>query len=375
MDFRTIKTFFFLSILVYLLFIFNGCSNKIVIPYPEEKTQLWSNPRVNNLNWGFIEGCLRDTLELEWTGNIAAVDPTSPTVFDGVVTIGTKDKRILGFDRLSGKKLFDFWSDIPQIYPPVFEPPLMAYFGMGSSNFLRFVDIRTGKKIYSERAGDSNTYPILYGDTATVFTLKGGIYTLIPYNHEFLWIVKLKKPIYAQPAMRNDTFWVAAEREIFCINRKNILWRKPLSFSPKGYIVLFDGCLVLYSNEGDIKVISSEDGAEIWSCKLNSQPLALVYTQKSLIIGERSGKINAFQPTTGELFWESDLSDVIVADIIGIGGKIVTITFEGDVFLISVENGEKKLIMQLDERVRSACASDGERIFISTLTGKLICLR
>ena len=369
---RKAKLGLFLAAVSVLFF---SCDKNIALP-PAELYECWSYPRGDAGNTAFADEKISPNLKILWQAETDALDPSSPTVYGGVVFVGLPNKKFVGYGAETGQKCADVWTDVPMKYPPIAGDGKLFYIGFGGWNRVGVYDITAGKKLWSRSCGNSECFPIVCDTTMVIFTLSGGVYGLRISDGEKLWALRVKPGIMVPPATDGRRIFFAAGDKIYCITAEGkILWKVGIGKPIVGTLTLAGG-RILAPTDDKIFSISADSGQILGGFAACKNPAGAIATDGNIIIcAERTGKVGAVSLKSGAPLWSVPLGDVIVAPPIVVGDFVVACTYSGKIFLVDKNSGRIANNTAVDGRISRPPAYCRGKIFVSTQDGKMFCIR
>ena len=168
-----------------------------------------------------------------------------------------------------------------------------------------------------------------------------------------------------------------AKDGIYCLNRTDgeIIWHKKTPIDACG-VAVADGRVFSTGDDGFLRAWRATDGKVLWAKKrkgeLYSQPLVL---KGLVIVGDSTGTVLAVEQKTGVIAWSTKLADTNVRGGVSSDGKRLYVAFlEGKVACLDMK-GEKVWSVNLPDKVSDlreiypAPTVAGERLIIAYAKG------
>jgi len=372
-------------IILFLLFLFfaTACKNETV--NADNHPENWSIFRGNTSLTGYTDVLLPDNPILLWTFKNDSYTKSSPVVYNGIVYWSNRRGRIFGIN-IEGKQVFDYTMEtavdaIPMIHDSVlyigridgklfaislaqqdtlwsFEtfgqitasPNRINFEGIetiivGSyDNYVYCIDSKNGKEINRFESGyyingavaQSNNY-IVYGGCdgwIRVVDCISGVQT-----------DSLDTKIYipASPAISNNYCYIADHSgnvyeikldEGKIISSKKIIESKDENSNFVSVPAVSDKMIYIISDDRHIYAINRKDGAIAWKYLLkgNTGESSPVICKNKLLVCTRTGIVSIHDTKTGDLLWEYDTGEQIIASPAVINGYFYVLTFKGTLF-------------------------------------------
>jgi outer membrane protein assembly factor BamB len=272
-----------------------------------------------------------------------AID-ASPMIYDSVLYIGRIDSKLCAISLAKQDTLWTFETD-GQIAA---SPNRMSFNGretiiVGSyDNNLYVIDSSDGREINRFESGyylngavaQSNNY-IVYGGCdgwIRIVDCVSGIQTDS---------LEIETYIPASPAMYNDWCYIADHSGSVYelkLNKGNIASSKKIIESQDGSLVsvpaVSDKMVYIVSDDRNVYAINRKDGSTTWKYLLkgNTGESSPVICKNKLLVCTKTGIVSILDAKTGELMWEYDTGEQIIASPAVVSGCFYILTFKGTLF-------------------------------------------
>lgn len=158
-----------------------------------------------------------------------------------------------------------------------------------------------------------------------------------------------EKFLYLAPLNAGDTLYAgSAEGEIWAVDPENgaVVWYQDLDEDISAGIGGDQDHLYLVTRDAQLKVLSRQDGTELWEQPLPNEALASPQSNGRLVVVQTiDGKVLAFDASSGDRTWQYD-SNVPVLSLRAaasplVGADMVLVSLaNGKLMAISTENGQ-----------------------------------
>lgn len=143
-------------------------------------------------------------------------DPTSvmvsPSVADGVVTIGARDGQFYGLDLATGRRLWQTTHDGSSWIAPILVENGRIFVGSGSAAFIQAADLKTGAEAWRfKTVGSIFGAPCLAGGTVLVLDNGGYLYALEKADGHELWRFPLGDRSFSTPVAADGLVYAASD--------------------------------------------------------------------------------------------------------------------------------------------------------------------
>ncbi len=221
------------------------------------------------------------------------------------------------------------------------------------------------------------------------------IYSDASFNDKSKIISGKKGPVnIIQPIFFNDNLChVLSQGYIECVDTltKKTLFKVDVRIEGikkyeivRGGIAYFDNQLVFVDGYGQIKLLNTEDGKELWSTKIEYPILSppLIYRGYTIIAPFSNGELVAFIFDTGQPIWSEnvskismvsnfDIKDISASPVVS-NNTIYSLSSNGKLVSVNATNGQRNWAKDLSG-YRTPVIT-GNQIYIINEDGKLICL-
>ena len=318
----------------------------------------------------------------QWRFDVGAgVGIGGALIVDEVVLVGTRKGHILAVDLNSGKRLGRARFDAP------IEGGMMYY-----DNVLYIPMISKKKTVvaYNINSGDAlwklNTTPIESGllvheDVVVTVDREGFVKGLNKENGEVNWELQLgeKAGIIASPLLVDSKVAVVNEDgmlHLFDVDSGEEAWSRDLMLPVHSSMTFGDDKIFVPSTRGVLMSLDPSSGTTIWEHVTPDSTVRFAapgYDKKSdmLVVGGTDGKMRAFDASSGEPQWETQLEGAIMIAPLFTGNTIYIGTLRGKVYALDKFTGESIWEHKVTGRVKSAMAAQNGKIVVLSETQQL----
>jgi len=383
---RTCYHFKHYFVFLLSIFLLSACNNNS--SNNDNTSDNWSIFRGNPALSGYTDVSLPDNPALLWTFKSDSYTKSSPIVYNRVAYWSNKRGRIFGIN-IEGKQVFDYALETaveatPMIYDSIlyigridgnlsaislatrkilwsFEtfgqiaasPNRVSYDGkeaiiVGSyDNYLYCIDNRDGKEINRFESGyyingavaQSNNY-LIYGGC------DGWIRVVDCISGVQTDSLDVKIYIPASPAISKDWCYIADHSgnvyEIRLDKGKIVSSNKIVESQDKNSAfvsvpAVSDKMVYIVSDDRHLYAIHRKDGSITWKYLLkgNTGESSPVVCKDKVLVCTKTGIVSIHDAKTGNLLWEYDTGEQIIASPAVINGYFYILTFKGTLFCFS----------------------------------------
>ncbi len=189
---------------------------------------------------------------------------------------------------------------------------------------------------------------------------KGNLSAIDKATGKTLWHKKSSEKLLAGPTVTNNLVLVATNKATvlaYEATKGDFLWQAKVPSRIAAPANGTDGIILVHTVDGTISALNATNGESLWQVEQSTPPLSLHFGSKPVISGQTvlvglsSGKLIAINLNNGMIEWEraltlprgrSELQRMvdISADPIVIGNVVYAINYQGKLAALSVTSGE-----------------------------------
>ena len=347
-------------------------------------------------------------LALKWKFQTGGAITSSPSIADGIVYVGSHDKKIYANDAEDGSEIWSFETGYK-----VFASPAVVngkvYTGSDDGN-VYCLNAKTGAKLWqNSEPGDIDwinwgalqsftirTSPTVVDGKVYVGSLDKTLYCLNANTGVTMWTFDSGGYIYSTPAVADGAVYVATATgrpaaRLYKLDANNgtVLWSKMIFYQrgpgplvPWATPVVADG-MVFQSIDGfDHYGINATDGATLWKYRsinwavIGASPLYAegnVYIADLFSLVAIDAKTGATNVTDPSIKWFTFLGREIYSGPAYSGGKIYVPTMIQALYVLDAKTGEKLSFAEMGELVTSSPGIYDGKAYVGGWGGNLFC--
>lgn len=357
------------------------------------------------------------TLKPVWAIKVSDDGPTAAVVSDGFVCFNTESCTLFVVEASTGKMAWSRWLGDPLMSQPAIANGrvYMAYPGAGGRHLLICLDLKTGKEIWKQViAGDIISAPVVSGGCVYLTTFDGTVYCYKAEDGKPLWhdkkngtsapwivgdqvYVTLRQNVEQgegdarktvateglavlereKGAQQNEKLWNQREAQYLMqeVQQGSKLYAQQKS-NDEG---------VGFGGEGPSSAklkdaagnVGQNSVSGLWTYQ-GSRPVVT----DGVIYNGQGDVVQATDAKSGKEIWrqdiKGDLKEVgghLVAPPAVVGDKVLVGTSLGEVVCFGKADGKEAWRWKFkDEQIRYQVAAAGGRVYIGTVSGKLLCI-
>ena len=329
-----------------------------------------------------------------------------PAVADGLVFVGTNDRRIVALDAESGSMVWEYALDIQPNSAPTVAGDFL-YWGIRDGRVIA-LDYKTGDLAWDYKTGAAiYGAPTVVDGVLYVGSSDGGIYVLDALTGEERWNRITKNWVVASPSVDQGILvFGGQDRELYMFDANNGTLRHQVDLGSgvDNSTTIVDGIAYVATRSGTLVAFdytqkSSAFQKAVWSWwfqlwvwnvapvpdpipglqwarRLRDTVVGDMATDGTrLFVNTTSGVLRAFDLKTGTIEWETEGLGTLYSSLIVTGDTVVQTSTDGTVYGLNVSNGEEKWRISVDGSVISSPVLAGNKLFVPTIEGRLIAVQ
>ncbi len=182
-------------------------------------------------------------------------------------------------------------------------------------------------------------------------------------------------PVEGEPLLFEDCITVGTDRgEVLSVSLETgeILWRKKLKHPMRASLAAGDDALFAVSSDGIAHCLHSSDGTLLWQTELSgSVTTSPVLSQGNVYIGTREGTFFALGQQTGDVVWKVDAGGAVYETAAASDGQVYFGTSQGDLVRLNASTGREIWRFSSSSVVGTSPVISGDWIYFGTLDGIL----
>lgn len=206
---------------------------------------------------------------------------TAPVVTDGVVVVGSSDRRIYGLDAKTGKTLWTGTTGYAFTAGPVVTGRVVVIGDQGGN--IDGFDLKTGKRLWSFTAGGAiDDAAVVRGNTA--------------------YVVSEDRTLYA-----------------ISVDRGRVAWQHGMADYAEHPPVLVGGMVIVDNRAGELLALDAATGRRLWQSDLDGTPFSAPIpwpASKAVVLKIGDHAVGAFAVATGHALWQYRSPDVVTRPLV-----------------------------------------------------------
>ena len=367
----------------------------------------WVTAQRGNFHTGYVPGPAFDPSgEVAWQFQTEGQILGAPAVVDGLVFVGSNDRRIVALDEESGSVVWEHPLDIqPNSVPTVAGDFL--YWGLRDGRLIA-LDYKTGDTVWTYKTGAAiYGAPTVVEGVLYVGSSDGGIYVLDALTGEERWKKITKNWVVASPSVDQGVLVFGGqdgELYMFDANNGTLRHQVDLGSGVDNSTTIVDGIAYVATRSGTLVAFDYTQKSTafqkavwswwfqlwIWNVAPIPDPIPglqwarrlretvvgdLATDGTRLFVNTTDGVVRAIDLKKGTTDWETEGLGTLYSSPIITGDTVVQTSVNGAVYGLDASNGEEKWRISVDGSVISSPVLAGNKLFVPTIEGRLIAVQ
>ena len=324
---------------------------------------------------------------------------SSPSIFDGIVYVGSQDMNIYAINAWSGTLIWKYLTS-GTIESSAAVANGKVYIG-SDDGYIYCLDAYKGNLVWKRFVNGSlpitsgaavmlRSSPAVVGSTVYIGSVDGNLYALDGNSGAIIWKFETKGPITCSPTVVDGAVYVTSEEPnegaIYKLNANGgvIIWRKPLPYQHQftggtdmqGTPTVANGMVFVSTNLREFYGMDAATGDTVWTFT-NPDATELIvsapiYLNGKLFIIDKFD-IACLNATTGQKIWSSYSGDELYVSPSYANDKLYVVTSQRHIFIINAINGDKVLAYTTPSASWSSPTPCDGRLFIGNNDWNVYC--
>jgi outer membrane protein assembly factor BamB len=353
----------------------------------------WASFRGDVGNTGFVSQNIPVPDKLLWKYDLGRAVKTTPILIDGMLVIGSLDKR-LNFIGVSSGKEIGYYKVSSSVSTSACGESGRVYFAWDNfkDNFYA-LDLHPKHVLWKKKIGVVSASPLLWGSRIFVGSGEGTLWALDKTTGQTVWQFGVQNSIFSTPACLEDSqiggedsASLNPDEKMICFgsiggylyalksHSGELIWK----FQAKGGIysspAADNGMILFGSVDSNLYALNSKDGSLVWKFKTAAAIYSSPAVTDSLVyIGSNDYCMYAVNLTNGDLVWKFKTEGLVHSSPIAIGDKLFFGSFDGNFYVLNRFTGELLWKYQTDGMISASPAYYDEKVYIGSEDGYLYC--
>lgn len=337
----------------------------------------WESFRGNHENTAYIPQPIGTPNKLLWSFETKRPLKSSPIIANGILFIGSLDKKIFLVDAVSGENLGDHKISTSMSSSPCIKDT-MAYFSCDKGDVTFFaLNLLTGDFIWKKKLGDVSSSPQIYQDKIFIGLNSGLLLALNRESGEEIWEFETEDAVFSTPACDGEAvYFGSGDDNLYALDQKKgeLKWKFQAEGSIYSSPAIKDDKVFFGSVDGHLYALKIEDGSVIWKFRTDGDIYSSPAVSESLVyIGSNDYFMNAVDLATGKLRWRFETGGIIRSSPVAVGDKLFFGSYDGSFYVLDRFTGKLLWNYETKGMISSSPAYYEGRIYIASEDGILYC--
>jgi len=370
-----LRLFVFASLCV-CAFLFISCSSlRLSGPMPES-SQSWpmfGRDAAHNSSSDIVS----TKLEKVWDYDVSAgFGGFSPTIRNGVVSVGTLKGEVYFIDASSGKKEASKGFGGAIFSGPVLSDSLVIAASSGTKDNLFVYNLYSGNKVWTKTLTDVESSPTLWNDAVFVATVGGDLYKFNVKNGVEIFHRHLPAPVRVSPAV-SDSLCVFGcdDGNVYAISPADgkQIWKYSTG-SPVWCSASMRDSLIFVGTTGGKLLMLREDGTLLFDFPVGGKILSMpVSDGRDIYFGCNDGDFYAVNEKSGAPTWKVETGAPIVAAASQTKTQIIFGSYDENLYVVDKDDGKVTQKINLPGRAKTAPAIYGGYLVVGVEDTDVLC--
>lgn len=330
----------------------------------------------------YDDGGKRPDGTLRWNSTTGGKVESSPAIVDGIVYVGSNDRRVYALDAGTGDRIWTFTTDGEVRSSPAVSGGIV-YIGSEYGNVLEkntrgdlyALDAFTGAKIWnitfdaavrsSPAVSDGVVYVGCYDDTFSAFNATTGA------------LVWRNEAEYAKssPAVSGDTVYVGSgDVSVYALDAADgsLRW----SFITGGWVdsspAVADGTVYIGSWDRNVYAINATSGELVWKRATGSLVTSSPAVADGVVYaGSQDGKVYAFDAADGSVLWSKPAGGYLLSSPAVANGVVYIGGFDRNLYALDAQTGDTEWTYLTGGSVTSSPAVADGTVYVGSDDGRV----
>jgi len=338
-------------------------------------------------------------LTLVWKYMTAGAVMSSPSIENGILYIGSQDKKIYAIDAWSGIKVWDF-TTLGTIESSAAVANGKVFVG-SDDGYVYSLDAYNGKLLWKKYVGGDlpktsgaavmlRSSPAVVGNRVFIGSVNGNIYALNTDNGATIWTFETRGPITSSPTIADGAVYITSEEPEVGVLYKldadggGLIWQKSLAYEQQftggsdmlGTPTVAKGMVFASANLRTYYGINAATGDTVWAFTNPSATEFIVsspiYLDGKLFIIDKFD-ITCINATNGERIWNSYTGDELYVSPSYADDKLYVVTSQRHIFILSAITGEKLFTYTTPSASWSSPTPSNGRLYVGNNDWNVYC--
>ncbi len=295
---------------------------------------------------------------------------TSPTIFRGMVYVGSYDTNMWAINADTGQFVWKLPTGGGIASSPAVDPSTKLVIFGSEDHLIYAADITTGRVAWTYNTRDKiRAAPRIAHNHVFIGSDDGNLYALVAQTGRFLWTFEAGSPIRSRPFVTNEiVVFGADDGTIYGVElsgKRKWAMRAKRAVHSSPYVDPVENVCFVGSFDNFVYALDASSGYTLWRFRTGgpivSSPAVL---DDTVFIGSTDGKVYAINANAGKEKWQFDLQKPVVASPIIHNNFLYIGTTGNSMHCLDVKTGKQIWKFDTGGQITSTgCAEDNLLVF------------
>jgi outer membrane protein assembly factor BamB len=319
-------------------------------------------------------------MSLDWKYDASAsFGPSTMTIVDGILFVGTLQGELHAVDALTGKRIgykkFSFpIGGSAAVYQDC------AYFGLegGRESFIAFNFVKN-KIQWTASIGGIVSSPLLSGEKLYIGSINGVLYCLSPPDGKEVWQFETKGAIHSTPVAAESLIIFGNDNGVvYAVNAStgSVEWQYQTNAALFGGAMIAGGVAFIGSRDHFLYALELHKGELLWKYDAGDRIVACPSANDSLVfVSALNGTLAALQRRDGTPIWRFTANSVINSPAAVTPSAVFVGSLNTEIYALSPLDGSVTWKFKLDGRIKTSPVVWNNFLYVAAEDRSINCFR
>lgn len=300
------------------------------------------------------------------------------TLHDGFLAVPSTKNRIILYDNETGRYLDKIKAKGPVQTGFMVSDSVGCFAVSPGGNRLSCIDLIRSEVLWQRRVKDASRGSIIVADRLLIGSSTGRLSAINLSDGTEAWAFCGEQERFTAPAAFGHglVFQPGASGVLYAIAPEDgkERFRVKVEGPMVGGVAVAD-VVIGTDMPGHVYGISPTDGTLLWTTDIGGQIWTTPAVAGGLVfVGHAGGELVALRERDGQIVWRFRTVEVVTASASVVGQFVVVGTLGGNLYVLKAADGSIVSRRKVDGGIEVAPVSDGDRVYVATNRGSVICL-
>ena len=318
-----------------------------------------------------------ENINVLWTFESSDEIRGTATYHNGVIYVGSYDKRLYALNATSGKMIWEYASDGGIVSKPyIFEDNV--YFGSEDQR-LHVISLRSGRVNWTHfTGGPIRSSPIVAEGHVFIGSDDGLLHAVSVMTSRPVWQFDAGSPIRSTPLVLQESIYLGTENgDMVCLDFKGkAKWhfnaKRAITSSP----TVSNGVIFFGSLDSTLYALDAKSGWMVWRYKLEKATISTPYIiEDTLITGSTDGYIYAIDARSAKELWRFRTEHQVTGSPVTYKDSVYCGSVDGNLYCLEYRTGRLRWKFSTDGPITGTPIIDNEVIYFGSTDHRFFALK